>query len=190
MSGRTNYGQVCVRSEELNYKFKELVRAPGFLSNATILRKEFIIVRSRSTVFPGDRSRQGRCGALTPSFLAKGTSDELVCGSNPADRYEQGDSNGKDLLFAQDTPLSGQRMMAQGKLRMMAQGAALKDAAAGMLRRLLAYYDESDAALSGKAVNRKRTPRRREPAKISDARDNGVTGKSQSQTCKVARHCV
>ena len=81
-------------------------------------------------------------------------------------------------------------MMAQGKLRMMAQGAALKDAAAGMLRMLLAYYDESDAALSGKAMNRKRTPRRREPAKISDARDNGATGKSQSQTCKVARRCV
>ena len=87
VGGRKNYGQVCFRSDELNYKFKELVRVPGFLSNATILRKKFIIVRSRSAVFPGDRSWQGRCGGLTPSFLARGTSDELVCGSNPADRY-------------------------------------------------------------------------------------------------------
>ena len=61
--------------------------------------------------------------------------------------------------------------------RMMAQGGAWKDAATGMLRRLLAYYDEWGAALIDKAMKRKRTPRRRAPAKISDAHETGVAGK-------------
>ena len=60
---------------------------------------------------------------------------------------------------------------------MMAQGAAWKDAAAGMFRRLLASYDVWGAALINKAMNRKSTPRRRAPAKISDAHDTGAAGK-------------
>ena len=49
---------------------------------------------------------------------------QMVFGSNPADNFGWGDED-EDLLFAQDTSLSGQ-FVAQWKLRMMAQEAAIR----------------------------------------------------------------
>ena len=80
---------------------------------------------------------------------------------------------------------------------MMSQQAAQKDVANCKLRRLLAYdkslyrafAEVGGAALSYKAANRKITPRRRGPAKISDIDETGVTARFQPQTFKVARFC-
>ena len=66
-------GRICVRIEELNYKFMGPVRTPGFLSVAVVWRGEFIIVWSRMAVFLGDRSWQRYSGALTPSCLEERT---------------------------------------------------------------------------------------------------------------------
>ena len=62
---------------------------------------------------------------------------QMVFGSNPADNFGWGDED-EDLLFAQDTSLSGQ-FVAQWKLRMLAQEAALKEIANSKLRRILAF---------------------------------------------------
>ena len=50
---------------------------------------------------------------------------ELVFGSNPADRYGWRDGKDGGLLFAQDTPPSGQ-FAQQWKLRVMAQGGSVE----------------------------------------------------------------
>ena len=108
-----------------------------------------------------------------------------VFGPNPVDRYGWRDGKDGGLLFAQDTPPSGQ-FAQQWKLRMMAQGAALKGVAYSKLRRLLAYNQSftcTDVHIGGasslyKAMNRKSTPRRRGPAQI-------LTAKFQSQTFMV-----
>ena len=62
-------------------------------------------------------------------------------GSNAANLYGLGD-DAEDLLFAHDAPLSGQ-FAKQWKLRVMAQGVALKEIAKAALRRLLAYKKSS-----------------------------------------------
>ena len=61
----------------------------------------------------------------------------MVFGSNPVDPLEWEDRE-KDLLSAQDSSIPG-RPVQQWKLRMMAQEAALREAATRKLRRLLAY---------------------------------------------------
>ena len=103
----------------------------------------------------------------------------------------------EDLHFARGSSLSEQ-FVQRYKPRMMAQEAALKEVARRKSRCLL-RYDESfnckdarvgDSVVSYKASNSKGSPRRRGPAKILDVDDAGVTVKFQSQTFKVARHCV
>ena len=108
----------------------------------------------------------------------------------------RGDKDG-DLLFAKETSLSGQLVL-QSKLRMMAQEAAAKGAANSKLRSLLAYNKSSkctdvqigDTAPFYEAIHRKSTPRWRGPAKTLDIDEPGATVEFQSQTFKVARHCV
>ena len=68
---------------------------------------------------------------------------QLVFGSNPMDLYGWGDSD-DDLLFAQDTSISGQ-FVHQWQLRIRAQEAALKEIANSKLRRLLAYNKTFDS---------------------------------------------
>ena len=67
-----------------------------------------------------------------------------VFGSNQADPYGR-DAQEEDLLFAQDTPVSG-HFAQQKELRMMAHEAAPKEAANSKLRRLLAYKKTSNCA--------------------------------------------
>ena len=62
---------------------------------------------------------------------------QLVFGSNLMDVYGW-DGSDEDLLFAQDTSISGQ-FVQQWQLRIRAQEAALKEIANSKLRRLLAY---------------------------------------------------
>ena len=121
---------------------------------------------------------------------------QMVFGSNPVDLSGWEDKD-EDLVFAQDTPLSGQ-FAHQWKLRMMAQEAALNEIASSKLRRSLAFNKScacadvkiGDAILCNKAQRKKSTPRRRGPALILDIDETGVTAKVQSQTLKVARFCV
>ena len=80
----------------------------------------------------------------------------------------------------------------------MAQEAALKEFAAGRLRRLLAFNksltcadkDIGDAALFYKAQSEGGAPRRRVPALILDIDETGAIVKFQSQMRKAARFCV
>ena len=120
----------------------------------------------------------------------------MVFGSNPADLFGWDDSE-EDLLFAQDTSLAGQ-FVNQWKLRMRAQEATLKGVANSKLRRILAHNQTfnctevavGDMVLFYKTPNRKSSPRRRGPAKVSEIDETGVTVYFQSQTFKVARFCV
>ena len=118
---------------------------------------------------------------------------QLVFGANPVDLYGWDDSE-DDLLFAQDTSVSGQ-FVQQWKLRMMAQEAALKEIANSKLRRLLAFNKTfnctdvkvGDSVLFYKAPHRKSHPRWRGPAVVLDIDDTGALVKYQTQTFKVAR---
>ena len=104
------------------------------------------------------------------------------------------DDSDDDLLFAQDTSISGQ-FVHQWQLRIRAQEAALKEIANSKLRRLLAYnktFDSvdikvGDEVLFYKASQKKSNPRWRGPAKILDIDESGVVLKFQSQSFKVAR---
>ena len=106
---------------------------------------------------------------------------QLVFGSNPADNFGWGDDD-EDLLFAQDTSLSGQ-FVANWKLRMIAQEAALKQIANSKLRRILAFnnsFESADVKVGGevlfyKAPTKKSIPRRRGPAKVLLIDESGVT---------------
>ena len=121
---------------------------------------------------------------------------QLVFGSNPADNFGWGDED-EDLLFAQDTSLSGQ-FVANWKLRMLAQEAALKEIANSKLRRILAFNNSfesvdvkvGDEVLFYKAPTKKSIPRWRGPAKVLLIDESGVTLSFQGLTFKVARHCV
>ena len=81
---------------------------------------------------------------------------------------------------------------------MMAQEVALKGAANGRARSLLACTKSvertgmqiGDAAPFYEAMNRKGALRWRGPAKILGVDDTGVTVEFQSQTFRVARYCV
>ena len=81
---------------------------------------------------------------------------------------------------------------------MMAQEAALEEAAKSKLRRLLAYNKSSscrdvqigDTVLIYKSTKRKSAPRWRGPEKILDVADAGAPAKFQSQTSEVARYCM
>ena len=116
----------------------------------------------------------------------------MVSGPSPVDLYGCEEED-EDLTFAQDISLSGQ--FAQLKLRMMAQEAALKEAASGRLRRMLAlnksftctYAKIGAAGLVFKAQSKKSAPQRRGPALMLDIDATGATAKFQAQTFKVAR---
>ena len=107
---------------------------------------------------------------------------QMVFGSGPADSFRRGDGKDGALLFAQG-PLLSVQFVQQWKLRMMAQGAALKEVANSKLRRPLAYNESSkctdarigDAALLRKAVNRKSTPQWRGPVETPDIDGAGAT---------------
>ena len=89
---------------------------------------------------------------------------QMVFGSNTADNFGQGDED-EDLLFGQDTSLSGQ-FVAQWKLRMLAQEAALKEIANSKLRRILApnnSFDSVDVAVGDEVLCYKAPPRKGAP---------------------------
>ena len=66
-----------------------------------VLREEITIAWLRMSIFQEDRSRQGRSGDLTPSFLAGGTRPTgWFFGSNPVDLHGRGDGKDEDLPFA------------------------------------------------------------------------------------------
>ena len=81
---------------------------------------------------------------------------------------------------------------------MTTRAAALKDKTVRELRRLLAPTKScnradvasEDPALSCNAVNRKKAPRRRGPAKVVYLGETGVTVEFGSRTSKAARYCV
>ena len=130
----------------------------------------------------GDRFSSKRTSSEVQSRLhtlvsAGGFSaSRLVLGLSPVDLMELDDRD-EDLLFAQDTSLPGQVALAQGS--------ALKGTANSALRRLLAREKSlcctdaeiGDSALSYKAANRMRTPRRRGPTKFLDIDEAGATVK-------------
>ena len=97
------------------------------------------------------------------------------------------DSEG-DLLFAQDTSISGQ-FVQQWQLRIRAQEAALKEIANSKLRRLLAYdktfgcvgIKVGDTVLFYKAPQRKSNPRWRGPAAILEIDESGHTTRPNGQ---------
>ena len=62
---------------------------------------------------------------------------QMACGSNPIDLIGW-DDQGEDLMFAQDTSLSGQ-FAQQWEPSMRAQEAELQETAKSKLRRLVAY---------------------------------------------------
>ena len=68
---------------------------------------------------------------------------QLVFGSNPADNFGWGDED-EDLLFAQDTSLSGQ-FVANWKLRMLARGATLEEIANSKLRGTSAFNNSPES---------------------------------------------
>ena len=86
----------------------------------------------------------------------------------------------------------------QWKLRVMAQGVALKEIAKAALRRLLAYNKSSsyadlkvgESVLFYKASDRESAPGWRGPALIPDFDDAGVRVKFQTRTSTVSRYCV
>ena len=114
---------------------------------------------------------------------------QLVLGSNPTDLYGRGDTD-EDLLFAQDTSISGQSAR-QWQLRIRAQEAALKEIANSRPRRLLAYNKTfdcvgikvGDSALCYKAPHKKSNARWTGSATILDIDESGVA-------LKAARYCV
>ena len=71
------------------------------------------------------------------------SADLMVIGSNPADNLGCGDGDG-DLLFAQDTSLSGQ-FVAQWELRVMAQETPPREISNSKLRRILAFNKSFDS---------------------------------------------
>ena len=56
-NGELAFGRTCVRSAALSLNFKGLVRAPGFLSVALDVPREFTIDESRIIVIVGSRLR-------------------------------------------------------------------------------------------------------------------------------------
>ena len=120
----------------------------------------------------------------------------MVFGSNPACLFGWEDAGG-DMLFMQDTSLSGQ-FAQQWELRIRAQEMVIEEVANRKLRRPLAYNKSpnradiaiGDSVLFYKAQSLKSLPRWRGPARILDIHETGATVTFQSQTLKVARYCV
>ena len=120
----------------------------------------------------------------------------MASGSDPADLFEWEDKDAH-LLFAQDVSQSG-RFAQQWKLRMMAQGAALKKVANNKLPRLLVCTEFfnctnvqiCDTSLSYKTANRKSAPRRRGPADIPGIDETGATARFQPPALNVACYRV
>ena len=121
---------------------------------------------------------------------------QLVFGSNPVGPYGWGDQD-ENLLFEQDSSVSGQ-FAQQWKLRMMAEEAALKEAANSKLKRHLAYNktfncadaENGDAILFNKAPNWKCRPKWGGPARVLEIDETGETAQYQSQTFEVAQNCA
>ena len=99
------------------------------------LRVEFIIDWRRTTAFQESRFPRESCRVLTLSFWGV-VIRPIGLPSEPARWTFSGwDDKVDDMLFAQESSVSGQ-FAQQWKLRMMAQGAALKEVAGSRLRRL------------------------------------------------------
>ena len=128
----------------------------------------------------------------TNGFLAH----RLVFGSNPANNLGWGDDDG-DLLSAQASSLSGQ-FVAQWRLQMMAQEAALRGIANSRLHRSLPFNKSCDSVdvrvgdevLFYNAPFRGSSSRRLGPAKVLLLGGSGATLSLQGQTFKVARQRV
>ena len=120
----------------------------------------------------------------------------MVFGAHPVVLLSRDDA-AEDLLFVQETSLSGQ-FVKQWRHRAMAKEAAIKEAPNNKLRGLPAHKKSRNctniatrnSALAYKTVNRKGAPVWRAPAKILDIDETGVAVKFQSQPFTAKRNCV
>ena len=137
-NGKMRYGQNCTPSDELNCYSKGSVRAPWILERRNGLAQGIYNRSQKDDRFPGRQILAEVQWCLNTVISGGGFSAyQMVFGSNPADLYGWEDKD-EDLMFAQDTSLSGQ-FAQQGKLRMMAQVAALKEIDNRGLRQLTAF---------------------------------------------------
>ena len=133
-------------------------------------------------------------GALAPGWGF--SAFQMVFGSNPVGLFGWEDRD-EDLAVARDTSFSGQ-FAQRWKLRMMAQGAALKGIANSRLRRLLARngpfpcgnVEIGDTAPFYEGRSQGSATRWRGPDMILDIEETGEKVKIQSQTLIVARFCA
>ena len=120
----------------------------------------------------------------------------MVFGSSAVDNFGWGFED-EDLLFSQDTSLSGQ-FVTQWKLRTLVQEAALKETANGKLRRILAFNNSFDSVdvrvgdqvLFHRAPSRKSSPRWRGPVKVHPLDETRAALAFQERTFEAARRCV
>ena len=197
VNGKMISGETCVWNVALNWFSRGEGAHPWILERRNGLARGIYNRLKEDRHYTGPRILAEVQWCLNTLVSASGYSAyQLVFGSNPMDLYGWDDSDA-DLLFAQDTSISGQ-FVHQWQLRIRAQEAALKDIANSKLRRLLAYnktFDSVDIKVGGevlfyKAPQKKSNPRWRGPAKILDIDESGVVLKFQSQCFKVARYRV
>ena len=154
VNGRTKFGRTAVRGVALSSSLRERGRALGSPSDEIGLRVAFTIGRRRM-IF-SERADSEVQWYLNTTLSDGGYSAyRLVFGSNPAGLLGCGDGD-EDLLFAQETSPWGQ-FVQQWKLRKVAQGAALKQAANCKLRAPLAYiksFNFTDAQVCGSVIFR------------------------------------
>ena len=138
----------------------------------------------------------GQCYANTTLSTNGFSAYQMVCCRNPVEDFCWG-SEDEELLFAQGMSLSGQ-FVASRKLRMLSQEVAIREFSNSKLRRILPFntsFDSvavrvGDKVLFYRAPSRKRSPRRRGPARVLLLGESGATFFFRERTFKVARHCV
>ena len=137
VTGEMGVFRSFVQRVALNSSFSEWVRASASLRGEMGTRVAISSVWRRVVVSQASRFSLSFEWRLIPLPSASGYSAcRMVFGYNPADLFRRGGDD-EDLLFAQDTSLSGQSAQ-QWKLRIMVQEAASRAVGNSELCRLLA----------------------------------------------------
>ena len=125
------FGRIHEQQDEVNCSFKEKTRVHGNWYDVMALREEFVTAFSKMIAFPVGRFFRTGNNFWVPCFQQGGflRTYQMASGSNPVDLFGWEDDK-EDLLFSQDTSLTGQ-LAQKWELRMLAQGAALKEVANG-----------------------------------------------------------
>ena len=156
------FGRTYAQIVGLNCNFKEVERRNGTTQWS---RAEFISVLLKMTGLRTGRFLRKRSSVCSPRFR-QAALQHIKWSLDPIRWTLFGwEDNDEDLMFAQDASVAGQ-FVQQWKLRMRAQGAALREVADSKLRRLLAYNKSGncadihvgDSALFYNAQNRKSSP--------------------------------